>query len=71
MSSSSKKPGKQTVEKANTGFLLGHSRFAKICAVEGKALTPEMKKRLEEFEEQRLTAAQKRAAVLNIYRKKV
>ncbi len=71
MALNSKKPGKRIVKKAKTGqFVLGHDRFAKISAVEGMTVTPEMKKRLKEFEAEGLTAAQKRAAILKVYRKK-
>ncbi len=54
---------------ASTGFVLGRARFAAICAVEGIALTPDMKRRASEFENLGLSAAERRREIIKVYRK--
>ena len=48
---------------------LGRARFAKISAVEGIAITPQMKKRAAEFDRQGLSAAERRASIIRAHRK--
>jgi hypothetical protein len=45
------------------------NRFAKISAVEGIALTQEMKKRLAEFDRRNLSAEERRASIIRAHRK--
>ena len=50
-------------------MMLGRDRFTKISSVEGVVLTPEMKKRLAEFDRKGLSAEERRASILRPYRK--
>jgi hypothetical protein len=43
--------------------VLGRDRFARISAVEGVALTPEMRAALERFDRDGLNAAERRSAI--------
>jgi hypothetical protein len=43
--------------------VLGRDRFARISAVEGVALTPEMRAALERFDRDGLSAAERRSAI--------
>ena len=45
------------------GFVLGRDRFARISAVEGVALTPDMHADLERFDRDGLSAAERRRAI--------
>jgi hypothetical protein len=49
---------------AKAGFVLGRASFARISAVEGIALTPDMRATLERFDREGLTAADRRRAIL-------
>ena len=46
------------------GFVLGRERFARISAVEGIALTDEMRAILERFDREGLSADERRRAIL-------
>ena len=46
------------------GFVLGRERFARISAVEGVALTDEMRATLERFDREGLSADERRRAIL-------
>ncbi len=46
------------------GFTLGRDRFAQISAVEGIALTPEMRAALDRFDREGLSAEERRRAIL-------
>ncbi len=46
------------------GFVLGRERFARISAVEGNALTDEMRATLERFDREGLSADERRRAIL-------
>ena len=46
------------------GFVLGRERFARISAVEGIALTDEMRATLERFDREGLSADERRRAIL-------
>jgi hypothetical protein len=48
-----------------SGFTLGRDRFARISAVEGIALTPEMHAALDRFDREGLSAEERRRAILN------
>lgn len=62
---------KTSKKKATTAkFVLGQDRFAKISAVEGIKLTPEMKKRAKEFDRLGLSPAERRREILKVYRQK-
>ena len=47
-----------------TGFRLGRDRFARISAVEGIALTEEMRATLDGFDREGLSAEERRRAIL-------
>jgi hypothetical protein len=68
-----RKPAKatrKTGRDSKTGkFVIGAERFAKISAVEGIALTGEMRTRMGEFETRRMSAASRRAAIIRAYSK--
>jgi hypothetical protein len=46
-------------------FTLGRERFAQISAVEGIALTPEMRATLDNFDREGLSAAERRRAIVS------
>ena len=46
------------------GFTLGRDRFARISAVEGIALTPDMRALFERFDREGLSADERRRAIL-------
>jgi hypothetical protein len=50
--------------KASLGFVLGRERFARISAVEGIALTTEMRATLERFDREGLSPAERRRAIM-------
>jgi hypothetical protein len=53
----------QTTPSRQSGFVLGRNRFAQISAVEGIALTSEMLATLDQFDQQGLSAEQRRHAI--------
>ena len=46
------------------GFVLGRDRFARISAVEGIALSDDMRATLDRFDREGLTAEERRRAIL-------
>lgn len=50
-------------------FVIGAERFAKISAVEGIVMTKAMRARMGEFEAKRMSAADRRAAIIRAYSK--
>jgi hypothetical protein len=62
---------KRTTKIAGTseGFTLGRQSFAKISAVEGIKLSPEMAADFQEFDRQQLTASARRKAIRHKYGK--
>lgn len=61
---------RQKLTRTNTkGFIVGRDVFAKISAVEGVKLTPEMRKDLEEFDRKGLSAKERRTAIVRKYAK--
>jgi hypothetical protein len=55
---------RQSRSAASRDFVLGRERFARISAVEGIALTTEMRATLERFDREGLSAAERRRAIL-------
>lgn len=53
----------------NKGFTLGRQSFAKISAVEGIKLSPEMANDFREFDRQQLTPSERRKAIRHKYGK--
>ncbi len=53
-----------STSRAAAGFVLGRERFARISAVEGIALTDEMRATLDGFDRVGLSAAERRRAIL-------
>jgi len=62
-------PSHKSIKKKAAGVTIGRERFAKISAVEGIALTPAMKRRVEQFDRRGLSAAQRRRAIIAAHRK--
>ncbi|MBU6297117.1 MAG: hypothetical protein KGJ79_12750 [Alphaproteobacteria bacterium] len=54
---------------STAGFTLGRAAFARISAVEGIRLTPEMENDLREFDEKGLSGSERRKAILEKYAK--
>jgi hypothetical protein len=50
------------------GFVLGRAGFARISAVEGIALTPEMRAVLDSFDREGLSAEERRARIVARFR---
>lgn len=55
-----------TTRKA-TGYTLGRKGFAKISAVEGIRLSPEMEARFSDFDRKGLSAPERRQAIARDY----
>jgi hypothetical protein len=51
------------------GMTLGRERFAKISAVEGIALTAEMRKRAAEFDHRGASAEERRRSIIRAHSK--
>ena len=51
-------------------FILGRDRFARISAVEGIALTQEMRATLERFDRDGLSAEERRRAIIRLFSQK-
>ena len=60
---------KQLTRSAKTGLTIGRERFAKISAVEGIELSPDMKRRAADFDRRGVSGVQRRRAILRAYRK--
>jgi hypothetical protein len=65
-----RKPTPKVGRAAKAGMMLGRDRFTKISSVEGVVLTPEMKKRLAEFDRKGLSAEERRTSIVRAYRKR-
>jgi hypothetical protein len=52
-----------------SGWAIGHARFAKISAVEGIAVTPTMKARKAEFDRTGTVAEKRREAIIKTYKR--
>lgn len=55
--------------KAAKDFTLGRQGFAKISAVEGIRLSPEMEARFREFDQKGLSPSERRAAIARTFSK--
>lgn len=64
------KSGGKSKKASESRFVLGRARFAMIRAVEGISLTPTMTGRAAAFDRSALTAAERRRAIISVYRKK-
>lgn len=63
----SKTPSRTARPRQATGFVLGRERFAQISAVEGIALTEEMRATLDSFDRQGLSPEERRRAILRYF----
>jgi hypothetical protein len=57
-----------TASPRPAGFVLGRAGFARISAVEGIALTPEMRAALDSFDREGLSAEERRARIVARFR---
>jgi hypothetical protein len=64
MSKTSAKPG-----PVRAGFTLGRRSFARISAVEGIRLSPEMEERFQDFDRQGLSASDRRKVIARTFAK--
>ncbi|MBC7476528.1 MAG: hypothetical protein H7317_00355 [Pseudorhodobacter sp.] len=55
--------------KGTSGFVIGRARFTKIAAVEGIALSADMKVRAEQFDRDGLSGDERRKAIIEKHRK--
>jgi hypothetical protein len=53
--------------KRAKGYILGRNSFAKISAVEGIRLSPEMEARFREFDQEGLSASERRKALARAF----
>jgi hypothetical protein len=61
---------KGSKEQSHTGgMIIGRERFAAISAVEGIRLTPEMERRVAEFDRKGLSPAERIGAIVAAHRK--
>ena len=73
MPARSKSANKKRVSKkkpVSAKFSVGRDAFVKISSVEGIVVTGEMQSRTEEFDRKRMTAAQRRSAIIKLYKQK-
>lgn len=64
---SNRAPLRSRPASAEPGFVLGRDRFARISAVEGIALTEEMRATLDRFDREGLSAEERRRAILRYF----
>jgi hypothetical protein len=62
-------PKKTTSKKRAAKHVIGRERFAKISAVEGIKPSPAMSRRIAEFDQQGLSAAERRREIIKAYKK--
>jgi hypothetical protein len=62
-------PPKKVSRKQEAEIVIGAQRFAKISAVEGIALTHEMRTRAAEFDRKGMSADERRRSIMRVYRK--
>lgn len=60
----------RTSRRSTKGYVLGRQRFAKISAVEGVEITPDMDADFREFDRQALSASERRRLIGKKYAKK-
>ena len=63
-----KSPHSRSKPLSPKGFILGRASFARISAVEGIALTPEMQSTLERFDREGLSADERRHRIMASFR---
>jgi hypothetical protein len=56
-------------KQSQPGMIIGRERFAAISAVEGIKLTPEMERRVAEFDRKGLTPEERIRAIVAAHRK--
>jgi hypothetical protein len=59
----------KTSSRGPKTMTIGRARFAKISAVEGIVLTPEMERRVAHFDRAGLSARERRESITRAYRK--
>jgi hypothetical protein len=64
-----KKRPPRTSSRGATTTTIGRARFAKISAVEGIVLTPEMERRVAHFDRAGLSARERRESIIIAHRK--
>jgi hypothetical protein len=64
-----KKKRSSKTSSRGTATTIGRARFAKISAVEGIVLTPEMERRVAHFDWAGLSARERRESIIRAYRK--
>jgi hypothetical protein len=64
-----KKRSPKASSRGATTTTIGRIRFAKISAVEGIVLTPEMERRVAHFDRAGLSARRRRESIIRAYRK--
>jgi hypothetical protein len=62
-------PPKRAARSAKTGFVIGRERFARISAVEGIELSPDMKRRAADLDREGVSGAERRRTIMRAYRK--
>jgi hypothetical protein len=60
---------KSSAKKRSTKVVIGRERFAKISAVEGIQPSPAMLKRIDRFDRQGLSAAERRREIIKAHKK--
>ena len=64
-----RKPSTKQKKSELRGFKLGRAQFAKISAVEGMRLSEQMIREFEEFDQDGLSADERRRAIISGYAK--
>lgn len=64
-----KSTGTKSLRRSSKGYIIGRASFAKISAVEGLHTTAAMDADFLEFEQRRLSAAQRRKVISRKYGK--
>jgi hypothetical protein len=62
-----RKPTEKTRKSEPKSFTLGRGGFARISAVEGIRLSPEMERRFREFDRLGLSAGDRRKAIARLF----
>jgi hypothetical protein len=64
-----RKCSSKRLKSQSRGFALGREHFARISAVEGIALTEQMLREFEEYDQRGLSAEERRRAIISGYAK--
>jgi hypothetical protein len=62
-------PSRQVARSAKAGLIIGRERFARISAVEGIELSPDMKRRAAELDRRGASGEERRRTIMRAYRK--